>query len=73
MSEWQPIETAPKDGRKFLVLLSGLPYLAQSDRVPSRMGNRLSFMADSLVDVCPVSAAFDEANSTGCYAVFTRD
>ena len=29
--DWQPIETAPKDGTPFLAWISGLPYAAKYD------------------------------------------
>ena len=32
MSKWQPIETAPKDGKTFLALVGGLPYAAKYDK-----------------------------------------
>lgn len=27
MSEWKPIETAPKDGTEIVALVSGVPYI----------------------------------------------
>lgn len=33
MSEWQPIETAPKDGFEFFALIDGLPYKAFFDEL----------------------------------------
>jgi hypothetical protein len=30
-AEWMPIETAPKDGRDFIALVGGLPYMAHYD------------------------------------------